>query len=238
MNCEDFRQQLLRQPDDMSDAMASHMESCEACQAVVMQSFADDSPFEAMDNVVREAMQVDVPANLGQTVMMQKILQRKRRSSMPMFALAATVMLGIGLAAGVFLGRSTSELPEHLVAHILHEPLLLEPSTEEISINRVSYVLSQVNMELRADVGRVRHAGLCVFEGQKVPHLVVHTQNGPVTVMIIPERTVKRVQSFDNGEFTGVIVPNGRGAIAIIGGESQDLEPVRQKFEQAVEYSI
>ncbi|MFK7889002.1 MAG: DUF3379 family protein [Gammaproteobacteria bacterium] len=231
MNCEDFRQQLIRNPDDMSDAMASHMESCEPCQATATQCLE-------MDNVLREAMAVDVPANLGQTVMMQKILQRKRRSSMPMFAMAATVMLGIGLAAGVFLGRSTSELPNHLVAHIEHEMGLLEPSTDVVSFERVSNVLSLVDMELRGDVGRVRHVGLCEFEGQKVPHLVVHTQNGPVTVMILPEQTVKRVQSFDNGEFSGVIVPNGRGAIAIIGGESQDLEPVRQKFEQAVEYSI
>jgi len=231
MRCEDFRQQLIREPDEMSDAMASHMESCEPCRAIATQCLA-------MDDVLREAMAVEVPANLGQTVMMQKILQRKRRSSMPLLALAATVMLGIGLSAGLFLGGGNDELPGHLVAHIEHELLLLEPSADVVSIDRVSYVLSQVNMELRADVGRVRHAGLCVFEGQKVPHLVVHTQNGPVTVMILPERTVKRVQSFDNGEFSGVIVPNGRGAIAIIGGESQDLEPVRQRFEQAVEYSI
>ncbi|MFK8017783.1 MAG: DUF3379 family protein [Gammaproteobacteria bacterium] len=231
MNCEDFRQQLLSAPDDMSDAMATHMEACEPCQDVA-------SSMLAMDTVLREAMEVEVPQNLGQTVLMQKILQRKRRVSIPLFALAATVMLGIGLAAGVFLGRSSTELPDALVAHVLHEPLLLQPSNESISIQRVNYVLDQANVGLRADIGRVRHAGLCVFNGKKVPHLVVHTENGPVTVMLLPDEPVSRVQTFENGDFQGVIVPNGRGSIAIIGGEASDIEPVRQQFSQAVEYSI
>ncbi len=138
----------------------------------------------------------------------------------------------------MWLGRSSTELPDALVAHVLHEPLLLRPSTEVISIQRVSNVLEQANMVLRADIGRVRHAGLCDFNGKTVPHLVVHTENGPVTVMLLPDEPVSRVQSFDIGEFRGVIVPNGRGSIAIIGGESSDIEPVRQQFSQAVEYSI
>ncbi len=232
MNCEDFRQNLLAAPDDMSDAMASHMEACEPCQGVASQMLA-------MDTVLREAMQVEVPQNLGQTVLMQKILRSKRRFNIPLFAVAATVLLGLGFATGSYLGRaSTSELTDALIAHVEHEPILLQPSTEVVELQRVSNVLLQANVTLRADIGRVRHAGLCEFNGKTVPHLVVTTQNGPVTVMLLPDETVDSVQSFDNGVFSGVIVPNGRGAIAIIGGDSSDIELVRQQFNQAVEFSI
>ena len=222
MNCEDFRQNLLAAPDDMNDAMASHMEACEPCQGVASQMLA-------MDTVLREAMQVEVPQNLGQTIMLQKILQRKRRVNIPLFAMAATILLGVGFATGSWLGRAnTTELTDALIAHVEHEPLLLRPSTDVVEFQRVSNVLQQANVNLRADIGRVRHVGLCLFNGKKVPHLVVTTQNGPVTVMLLPDETVDSVQSFDNGVFSGVIVPNGRGAIAIIGGDSSDIEPVRQ----------
>ncbi len=237
MNVEEFRQRLVREADNLSEEMLAQMESCEACQAVAEQFLNEGS---AMDRVVRDAMDVEVPANLGQTVLMQKILQRRQRSRTPLFALAATVIMGVGLAAGVLLGRSqvNTELTEQLMAHVEYELQLLEPTDQRVSLNHVSYVLSQANMNVRGDIGSVRHAGLCEFRGHRVPHLVVQTEAGPVTVMLLPNETVKKVQSFEYGEFEGVIVPNGRGAIAIIGGDSSQLEPVRQQFEQAVEYSI
>ena len=233
MNCEQFRLQLMRDPDTMSDDMSAHMATCAVCQATAMQCMA-------MDKVLREAMAVEVPANLGQTVFNQKLLARRRASRGPLFALAATVLMGVGLATGVWLGRSQANdaLGDALVAHVLHEPYLLEPSNETVSFERVGYVLSQVRADVRGDIGRVRHAGLCLFQGHKVPHLVVHTESGPVTVMLLPHESVKRVRSFEYGEFQGVIVPNGNGAIAIIGGDSSQLEPVRQQFQKAVEYSI
>lgn len=237
MNVEEFRQRLPLEADNLSDEMIAQMESCEECQAIAEQFLSQGS---AMDTVVREALDVDVPPNLGQTVLMQKILQRRQRSRGPLFALAATVLMGVGLAAGVFLGRSqvNEELTNHLMAHVEHELQLLEPTDARVSINRVSYVLSQAKINVRSDIGSVRHAGLCEFRGHKVPHLVVQTEAGPVTVMLLPHEKVKKVQSFEYGEFQGVIVPNGSGSIAIIGGDSSQLEPVRQQFEQAVEYSI
>jgi len=231
MNCDDFRQQLIARPDELDDNMGAHMAACESCLGMATQ-------VQAMDGVLRDALAVEVPQNLGQTVLMQKILQRKRRNVIPLFALAATLLLGIGVTAGLWLGRADTQIPAQLIAHIEHEPYLLLPSVDVVPIARVSSVLQQASVTLNDSIPSVRHIGMCEFRGHQVPHLVVHTQDGPITVMLLPHEKVRAVQPFDDGNYSGVIVPSGDGAIAVIGNQGADVEPVRRQFDRAIEFSI
>ena len=67
MNCEDFRERLLRRPDEIDEAMGEHMAVCRGCAGMAEQ-------IGAMDGVLREALAVEVPDNLGQTAALQKML--------------------------------------------------------------------------------------------------------------------------------------------------------------------
>lgn len=230
MNCTDFRNHLLAEPAARSADMLAHADDCPACAqfAQVMQS---------MDRDLLAAMEIEIPANLGQTVLLQKIAQRRRRM-VGMYALAASVLVGVGLAAGLFVGRATAPVPAALLAHVAHEPQLLEPSNDTVSIQRVSEVLREGNVRLHGDIPTVSHAVLCPFRGNLVPHLVVNAQNGPVTIMLLPNETIERSTPFEEGNMKGILVPVGRGSIAIIGTDPAQFESLNRQFSQAVEYSI
>lgn len=230
MNCTDYRNRLLAAPHSPTAAMSAHADECEPCA-----TFARD--LSAMDAVLHDALAVDVPDNLGQTRLLQKIAQRRRRA-LALYAVAATLLVAVGLFAGLNLEHAPSPIPADLVAHIRHEPALLVPTTQVLPIERVSTVLREGRVTLTGPIGSVHHAGLCPFRGNLVAHLVVETPSGPVTVMLLPDETVRAPVRFDEDGLRGVLVPAGRGSIAVIGDEPDALEPVRKRFSRAVEYSI
>ena len=81
------------------------------------------------------------------------------------------------------------------------------------------------------------YASTCPFRGDKVPHLVVQTATGPVTVMVLRHERVARPVQFDEGGYAGTIVPAGPGSVAVIGHQpAADLDAVARQLSGAVEW--
>ncbi|MEP6547694.1 MAG: DUF3379 family protein, partial [Gammaproteobacteria bacterium] len=78
-------------------------------------------------------------------------------------------------------------------------------------------VLRNTHLRLAAGSAMVSYANSCEFRGHRVPHLVIQTESGPVTVMVlVHERASKSVQ-FEEQGYRGVIVPvPGHGSIAVL----------------------
>jgi hypothetical protein len=78
-------------------------------------------------------------------------------------------------------------------------------------------VLRDSHLRLAGGAGLVSYASSCAFRGHQVPHLVIQTESGPVTVMVlVHEREPKPVQ-FDEQGYRGVIVPvAGHGSLAVL----------------------
>jgi hypothetical protein len=78
-------------------------------------------------------------------------------------------------------------------------------------------VLRGSKLRLRSGVGIVSYASGCSFRGHTVPHLVVQTPTGPVTVMVLVHETVRNPAQFDEQGYRGTIVPvPGHGSIAVL----------------------
>jgi hypothetical protein len=70
-----------------------------------------------------------------------------------------------------------------------------------------------------------------------VPHLVVQTDGGPVTVMVLRNETLDAPVSFNEDGYSGRIVPAGPGSIAVIGSGETDLEQVAERVTAAVKWN-
>ena len=62
----------------------------------------------------------------------------------------------------------------------------------------------------------VVYASACPFHGRRVPHLVVQTTNGPMTVMLLAHEKVASRQEFSEGGYHGVLLPAGEGSVAVL----------------------
>ena len=81
----------------------------------------------------------------------------------------------------------------------------------------VAAVLKDAGVRLAPGVGIVSYASTCRFRGADVPHLVVQTDAGPVTVMILRHEHVRTVERFDEDGYTGTLLPAGPGSVAVVG---------------------
>jgi hypothetical protein len=93
---------------------------------------------------------------------------------------------------------------------------------------------------LSAAAGIVSYAASCAFRGHRVPHLVVQTPSGPVTVMVLVHESVSRPTQFDEQGYRGTIVPMpGHGSIAVLmqdpgGAHVRDLQSITAQVRDAI----
>ena len=62
----------------------------------------------------------------------------------------------------------------------------------------------------------VVYAMACPFRGRRVPHLVVQTSAGPLTVMLLAHEKVAERTEFSEHGYRGVLLPAGSGAVAVL----------------------
>ncbi|MEN7344374.1 MAG: DUF3379 family protein [Pseudomonadota bacterium] len=108
-----------------------------------------------------------------------------------------------------------------------------------VSTEQVSQVLSPVGALMDVAPGPISYAKSCVVNGELVPHLVVQTENGPVTILVMPNVMVDGPKSIMRGGYEGVILPAGEGgSVAIIGRDKESVEAVRASSGESLGFSI
>jgi hypothetical protein len=131
-------------------------------------------------------------------------------------ALAAGVVLSVGVAGGLWLGFPRQSLATDLVAHMAHEPQAWTTTDVPVAEADLTKALRDSHLTLRYG-GVVSYASSCGFRGHHVPHLVVQSEKGPVTVMVLVHESVSAETRFDEQGYSGVIVPiAGHGSVAVL----------------------
>ena len=129
--------------------------------------------------------------------------------------MAASVLLGVGLVGALWLGAARSSLAAAVVGHMAEEPDAW--ARTDVPAPQLNEVLRKAHVELRPSAGLVSYASSCGFRGHVVPHLVVQTAAGPVTVMVLPDESVHGTVHFDEQGYRGMIVPvAGHGSLAVL----------------------
>jgi hypothetical protein len=69
-----------------------------------------------------------------------------------------------------------------------------------------------------------------------VPHLVVRTADGPVTILVLPHENIRERIVFSEGGYRGVLVPTARGSLAVLARDGRDVDAVVAQATAAVGY--
>jgi len=209
MDCSQFRRALLSDPRDTSAELAAHRASCHDCAQFAEQLMR----FEAR---LERALRVDTADEPVR--------------HMRWLAIAASVLIAVVVAGSLWLAVPGPSLAADVVTHMAGEPEAWQTTDVPVPGSDLSAVLNDSHLRLKPDVGVVSYAQSCQFRGHHVPHLVVQTASGPVTVMVLVHEPVRTTTQFDEGGYRGVIVPMaGHGSLAVLTrGESTDPKTVEQ----------
>lgn len=132
--------------------------------------------------------------------------------------LAASVLLVGVLAASFFALQPRDALASAVVAHLSEEPQSWS-RTQPIPRSALELVLARSGVRLdQVESGSVVYANSCFLRGRQMPHLVVSTPTGPVTVIVLRGESVPTRVEFEEGRYAGVLlpVPGGGAGIAVL----------------------
>ncbi len=227
MDCAQYRRSMLADPRDPDPRLREHRESCHDCnlyserllrfesrlERAVRVGPADDAA--SLSDAVSSSDNV-VPLRAGSSRMeaLRSPAYRKR-----MLAMAASVLMALVVGGGLWLSAPGASLAADVVTHMREEPGAWRRTDVPVPDHELDDVLRDSHLRLAAGggAGMVSYANSCVFRGRRVPHLVLQTDAGPVTVMVlVHERSAKPVL-FDEQGYRGVIVPvPGHGSLAVL----------------------
>lgn len=153
-----------------------------------------------------------------------------KHSRPKLFAFAASVAAALVVGFTLWLSRPPESLATEIVSHVKGEPdswLRRRPLAAE----QLDAVLRKSGVRLGPGLQPAVYASSCWFRGHFVPHFVVLTKDGPVTVMILVAEKVTAVQRFSERGYSGLLVPAGTGSVAVL---SRTPMPLEQPASQVV----
>jgi hypothetical protein len=229
LDCLEFRRLAGADPQHPGAAVLEHAAGCSRCAGYLRQTLV-------LDRHILAALSVPVPPLVAGRATGAAApvpgLDRRR-----WYALAASIVAGVLVGTLLWVGGPRNSLAQDVLAHMEHEPEAFVVTTTPADDTVLGRVLERGGIRLRPEVGTVSYANSCRFRGRKVPHLVVQTDGGPVTVMVLRNEQVDAPVRFAEHEFSGTIVPAGPGSIAVIGGADADLAQITDRVVAAVDWT-
>ena len=207
MNHEQFRRALLANPLGTDPELEAHRAGCEDCRAFT------DGVLTFEHRLVR-ALKVSMPIEAKILPFGTRSTARPTKAAR-WLALAASVAIVFVAGAGIWL-TPRSSLAADVVAHMAEEPDAWKSQTV-LPVGELNPVLKHANISLDPKALSVSYANSCEFRGQVVPHLVVQSPRGPVTVMVLTHEAVSKARHFDEQGYRGTILPIPQhGSIAVL----------------------
>ena len=234
MSCEDYRQAIATDPS--FDGGAGHLSECAACQSYRRE-------MQALDQKISRALALDVPQlqmpDLPEIDTENVVTLASRRFSPPAWlAVAATVvvaaLLGVRLIGS---GIEHDSLADEILAHLDGEPFALRVTDVAITDERLNAVVPAYIARMDHSAGLITYAQTCPIGGYDVPHLVIQGERGPVTILLMPQEYVAEPQHLSGDNIKGVILPVGKGSIAIIGERDERLDRIQESVLKSVAWS-
>jgi len=226
MNCLEFQRRLNADPHRLGPEAEAHADACPACARRLARQMR-------LEAELAQALLVSPPEGLADRVLLAARL-RRRREYMPALALAAGLVLAVGI--GLSLPQWGGEdLAGASIAHVLSEPQLLA-ARERVAAGQVSAQFARVGGRLEGALPAV-HAGPCEVPGGEGAHVVLDTPHGRVTVLLMPHRRVEEEARKNDQGLIAVVHSARRGCYTLVASNARALEYVRALLDERLRWT-
>jgi hypothetical protein len=223
-------------PHAVPPELAEHLASCPECTQFQREMVALDGNIRrALEQRPAGAAAPVMPTANVIPIMGARARRNKQTTSWPGWALAASVVFAAFATLAIWGLRPTDTLAHDVVMHVEGEPKSWA-AAGQISPDRLNGIMRKAGVWLDARSEKVTYAQSCRFRGHDVPHLVVSTSRGPVTVLVLRHEKVKARESFHEDGMSGVITPAPHGSIAVLAQGNENIDEVAGQVQQALRW--
>ena len=237
MICEYARLAIGAAPHESIAELDAHLADCAACREYRVQTLA-------LNERIRRAMQLPPPglgdglaAAVGSGAAAVVVPAAGRQALWRRgWALAASVLLAVVAVTLFWPAQSATALAGEIVRHVSGpDERGSWDNTAIVEQGVLDRVLRQSGVSVAlAPSHPIVYAHSCVLHGRLVPHLVIQTDIGPVTVLPMPGETLTREQAFHENGLSGVLLPQSGGTIAVLARGNAELRLVAAEISQRI----
>ena len=219
MNFSEFKKMLDTDPNNQDPEFLGARDSSPEFQ----QAAAASDDFEAR---IQQAVRISAPQGLLDEL--KEISQQEepsKGSSWMSYALAASVLMAIAVAGLTMRGPGAGTPVDEYVAHhySLDGQKLLSQGEGALADN-VSDVLAQLQVSLSQETSdMVGFIKFCPTPGGKGAHMVINTNDGPITIIFMPDTAVTDGELMKFEDMQAQLVNLGDHSAVIIGKETQKI---------------
>jgi hypothetical protein len=184
------------------------------------------SEAEAFEEKLQGALSIEPPADLLADIKAISQHPPKQRRWMPL-ALAASMLIAVGAAGLAWKQSHQWENVEVYVAdHYSHDgSKLVALAGGAVPGEEVQKIMARLDAEADQQLlGRITFIKFCPTPDGRGAHMVVSTDQGPMTIIFMPETQVDDGDRVEFDQMHALLVSLEQGSAAIIGNQSQRLE--------------
>lgn len=229
MNCFEFRRLILADPRRRTEERQAHLARCGRCAALAAE-------VEGVETALHDAAAVPVPEGLAERVLLRRTMSRSARAGM--WALAASVIVAVGVGAYFYAGPGVQGEDQVVAAAVLgerhpavaainyvvdHESRLLR-ETPVLDTAVVRQALAHLGLKLPKTVA-MRYLGKCPVPGGIGEHVVLETEFGHVTLILVPNQPIAPRVIVADRKLTALAAPVRTGGYILV---TDSIDKVKQ----------
>lgn len=195
----------------------------------------------ALDVKLKQLLSPPVPEALESALLMQqhnyKQQQQKRfYQNLVAFAASVAFLAGFALNWSVFMYGSQS-LGQHSLAHVYHEEPYMQHMTTALSLSDVNAKLAEFDATLSESQHAVVYANFCNFRGTRSLHLVVETEQGLMTVFVVPkENSLDFEAEFHDDKYQGRSINSEKAILVVVSDKPDALLQGERQLLKSLEF--
>ena len=198
------------------------------------------SEAEAFEQKLQSALQVQPSADLLADIKSISQQPPQRRNWMPL-ALAASVLIAVGSLSVIWKQSQQWESVEaYLADHYSHDGAgTLEHASEGVTEQDIASIMASLNATAGQQLaGRIKFIKFCPTPQGRGAHMIVSTDQGPMTIIFMPETQVTDGEMVEFGEMHAYMVGLQYGSAAIIGRNSQSVESLEAMVKSSLKTNM
>lgn len=201
------------------------------------QAFWDD--IRAMENDLQAAMNVSVPENLAEKLLLKQTMteHNKQKRQRPWYlAIAASVALAAIVSVAV-LRAFPADLANDALAHVEHMSAEVA-KYGPVDMQAVNVKLASYNGAVEDGLGEIVSANYCYLNKIRSLHLIVQGSEGLLSLFVVPEEKTNKVDDrFSNEEHVGTSFLLESARIIVVGENEEEVGYFADKAKQYMRFS-
>ena len=216
MNFSEFKKLIGADPRNRDSETLHARNSAPEFEAAAVEA-------EVFEEKLESALLIRPPADLLGNIKAISVQAPKRRGWIPL-AMAASLLITVGAVTLVWKQPHQWESVEaYVVDHYSHDgSKLVTRATDLVAQKDIDKIMAKLGATAGEQLsGRIKYIKLCPTPEGRGAHMVVSTDQGPMTIIFMPETQVADGEMVEFEQMHAMLVNLEHGSAAIIGEQGQ-----------------